>query len=43
MRLLSDVTGGIIVLSNSPLDFHGEIYNLLAITLKYLFIGWNTK
>ena len=39
VRLLLDVTGGLIVSSDSPLDFHDEIYHLLAITLRYLFIG----
>ena len=39
VRLLSNVTRGLIVSSNSPLDFHDEIYDALAITLKHLFIG----
>ena len=43
VRLLSDVTGGLIVSADNLLDFHDEIYNVLAITSKYLFIGWNTK
>ena len=42
-RLLSDVAGGVILPADNPLDFHDEIYCVLAITLKYLFIGWNTK
>ena len=41
--LLSDVEGGLIVSADNPLDFHDEIYNVLAISLKYLFIGWNTN
>ena len=34
--LLSDVEGGLIVSADNPLDFHDEIYNVLAINLKYL-------
>ena len=28
---------------DNPLDFHSEIYLVLEITLKYWYIGWNTK
>ena len=38
-RLLSDVGGGLVLLSNNPIDLHSEIYFLLAINLKYLYIG----
>ena len=34
-RLLSDVAGGLIVSSGNPLDYHDEIYFVLAINLKY--------
>ena len=43
LRLLLDVTGGLLVLPDSPLDSHDKTYNVLALCLKYLFIGWNTK
>ena len=43
LRLLLDVTGGSIVSSDSPLDSHDKTYNVLALCLKYIFIGWNTK
>ena len=43
VRLLSDVARVLIVSSDNPLDFHYEIYFAWAITLKYLFISWNTK
>ena len=42
-RLLSDVAGGLVLSSDNPLDFHDEIWSLLLIFLKYLYIGWNTK
>ena len=43
VKLLSDVAGGLIVLSDGLLDCHDEIYFALVIILKYLLSGWNTK
>ena len=40
VRLSSDVAGGLIVSSDSPLDFHDEIYNLVAISLKISVYWW---
>ena len=41
-RILSDVAGGLIFSADNPLDFLHKIYRVLAITLKYRVIGWNT-
>ena len=29
--------------NDNPLDFHDEIWSVLSIFLKYLYIDWNTK
>ena len=29
--------------NDNPLDFHDEIWSVLSISLKYLYIDWNTK
>ena len=29
--------------TDNPLDFHAEIWLVLPIFLKYLYIDWNTK
>ena len=42
-RLPSDGEGGLILSSDNSLDFYYEIYFVLAITLKYLYVGWNPK
>ena len=41
-KLLSDVEEGLILSSDSPFDFHDEVF-VFPIILKYLQIGWNTK
>ena len=38
-----DVARGFILSSENSLDFHAEIYFVLAVTLKYLRIGLNSK
>ena len=38
-KILSDVAGSLMLSSDSPLDFHSEIFYVLAITVKYLYIG----
>ena len=43
MRVLSDVVGGLMLSSDNPLDFHSEMYLVLAIILTYLCNGWNIK
>ena len=43
VRPLSDVVGGVTLSEDNPLDFHDETKSVLVITLKYLFIVWNTK
>ena len=35
-RLLLDAAGGLLISSGNPLNFHAEIWSLLAIVLKYL-------
>ena len=42
-RLLSDVAGGLVLSSDNPLDFHDEIWSLLLIFVRYLYIGWKSK
>ena len=42
-RLPSDGERGLILSSDNSLDFYYEIYFVLAITLKYLYVGWNPK
>ena len=37
------VSGGLIILSDNPLDFHFERRPVLGLNLRYLFIGWNTN
>ena len=41
--MLSDVGKGLMLSSDNPLDFHSEMYLVLAIILKYLCTGWNIK
>ena len=38
-RLLLDVTGGLILSSENPLDFQAKICSVLSIFLKYLYTG----
>ena len=38
-----DVARGFILSSDNSLDFHSEIYFVLAVILKYLCIGLNAK
>ena len=37
------VSGGLIILSDIPLDFYSERRPVLRLNLRHLFIGWNTK
>ena len=43
VRLLSDVGGGLMLSSGNPLDFHSEIYLVVAIILTYLCNSWSIK
>ena len=43
LRILLDLAGGLILSSDSALDFHSTIWQVSPIFLKYLYIGWNTK
>ena len=38
-RLLSDVAGDLMPPPDSSLDFHAEIFSVLPIFIKYLYIG----
>ena len=41
--MLSDVVGGLMLSSDNPLDFHSEMYLVLAIILTYLCNGCPKK
>ena len=43
VRPLLHAAGGLVHSSDNPFDFHNKIWLLLAMFLKYLKTGWNTK